>query len=79
MASIRKTLKPSERRSKVEAKRGEKSSAHKVKGAYIQASSRTPLTGQQRAEAFEAWALSHESGGRLLTDEDISRESIYEE
>ena len=38
-----------------------------------------PTTPQERAKAFRAWAESHSRETPLLSDEDISRESIYGE
>ena len=39
----------------------------------------TLTTPQERAKAFRAWAESHSRKTPLLSDEDISRESIYGE
>lgn len=36
-----------------------------------------PITQSEKAAAFRAWADSHRGGLPLLTDEAISRESIY--
>jgi hypothetical protein len=37
-----------------------------------------PITPEERARAFRAWAESHDRNTPLLTEEAISRESIYQ-